>query len=46
MLRRVIVKSFLRRRASRDALVKLSAFKGGGIGRMLVSCAAFLAFIF
>ena len=46
MLRRVIVKSPLRRRASRNALVKLSALKGGGIGRMFVSRAAFLASIF
>ena len=37
MLMRVMVKSILRRRASRSALVKVSAPKGGGIGRMFVS---------
>ena len=42
MLRRVIVKSLLRRRASRNALAKLSAFKGAGIGRMFISRAAFV----
>ena len=46
MLMKVVVKSLLRRRASRSALVKLSAPKGGGIGRMFVSRAAFLASIF
>ena len=38
-----MVKSPLRRGASRSALVKLSAPKGGGIGRVVVSRAAFLA---
>ena len=36
MLMRWIVKNPLRRRASRSALVRLCAPKGGGIGRMLV----------
>ena len=45
MLMRVVVKSPLSRRASRSALVKLSAPKGGGLGRMLVSRVALLAFI-
>ena len=36
MLGRLTTKSLLRRRASRSALVKLSAFKGRGIGRMFV----------
>ena len=39
----VIVKSLLRRRASRSTLVELSAPNGCGIGRMFVSRAAFLA---
>ena len=34
MLMRVMVKSPLKRRASRSALVKLSAPNGGGIGRV------------
>ena len=45
MLMRVMAKSPLRRRASRSALVRLSAPNGGGIGRMLVSSVAFLASI-
>ena len=43
---RVIVKSPLRRRALSSALVRLFAPKGGGIGRMFVSRAAWLASIF
>ena len=46
MLMRVVVKSPLRRRASRSALVKLFAPKGGGIGRMFVSRAAFFCVYF
>ena len=42
---RVVVKNPLRRRAARSTLVKLSAPKGGGIGRMFVSRVAFLASI-
>ena len=45
MLMRIIVKRLLRRRASRSALMKLFAPKGGGIGCMFVSRAAFLASI-
>ena len=36
MLMRGVVKNLLRRRASRSALVRLSATNGGGIGRMFV----------
>ena len=46
MLMRVMVKSPLRRRASRSTQARLSAPKGGGIGRMFVSHAAVLASIF
>ena len=41
---RVVMKGPQRRRALRSVLVEMSATKRGGIGRMLVSRAACLAF--